>query len=78
MLAKGDCVLDEYKVRLWVGWHLHITLSLLALSLGPAGPGRRKSGGGEVDPADSPGGLEAFPPSGLAPTHHGRAGSGVD
>ena len=29
--AKGDCGLDEYEVRSWVGWHRHITLSLLAL-----------------------------------------------
>jgi SRSO17 transposase len=29
-LAKGDCGLDEYEVRGWVGWHRHITLSLFA------------------------------------------------
>jgi SRSO17 transposase len=32
-LAKGDCGLDEYEVRSWVGWHRHITLSLLALAV---------------------------------------------
>jgi len=31
-LAKGDCGLDEYEVRSWVGWHRHITLSLFALA----------------------------------------------
>lgn len=32
-LAKGDCGLDEYEVRSWVGWHRHVTLSLLALAV---------------------------------------------
>jgi SRSO17 transposase len=32
-LAKGDCGLDEYEVRSWVGWHRHVTLSLWALAL---------------------------------------------
>ena len=31
-LAKGDCGLDEYEVRSWIGWHRHITLSLWALA----------------------------------------------
>ena len=30
-LAKGDVGLDEYEVRSWVGWHHHMTLSLLAM-----------------------------------------------
>jgi SRSO17 transposase len=32
-LAKGDCGLDEYEVRSWVGWHRHVTLSMLALAV---------------------------------------------
>jgi SRSO17 transposase len=32
-LAKGDCGLDEYEVRSWVGWHRHATLSLFALAV---------------------------------------------
>lgn len=32
-LAKGDCGLDEYEVRSWVGWHRHMTLSLFALAV---------------------------------------------
>ena len=28
--AKQEVGLDEYEVRLWVGWHRHITLALLA------------------------------------------------
>ncbi len=31
--AKGDCGLDEYAVRSWVGWHRHVTLSLFALAV---------------------------------------------
>jgi len=29
--AKGKVGLDHYEVRSWVGWHHHMTLSLLAL-----------------------------------------------
>lgn len=49
-LAKGDCGLDEYEVRGWVGWHRHVTLSLFALAvvavirLRAAQPPRRKKG----------------------------------
>ena len=32
-LAKGECGLDEYEVRSWVGWHRHVTLSLYALAV---------------------------------------------
>jgi SRSO17 transposase len=32
-VAKGDCGLDEYEVRGWVGWHRHVTLSLFALAV---------------------------------------------
>ena len=28
--AKGETGLDEYEVRSWLGWHRHITLSMLA------------------------------------------------
>jgi SRSO17 transposase len=28
--AKGECGLDEYETRGWVGWHHHTTLSMLA------------------------------------------------
>lgn len=29
--AKGECGLDEYETRGWLGWHHHTVLSLLAL-----------------------------------------------
>ena len=32
-ITKGDCGLDHYEVRGWVGWHRHVTLSLFALAV---------------------------------------------
>ena len=29
--AKGEAGLDQYEVRSWVGWHHHMTLSMMAL-----------------------------------------------
>ncbi len=29
--AEGECGLDEYETRGWVGWHHHTALSMLAL-----------------------------------------------
>ena len=50
--AKGECGLDEYEVRSWVGWYRHITLSMFALAVlsvirsrVEAGKTRRKRGG---------------------------------
>lgn len=31
--GKGECGLDHYEVRSWVGWYRHVTLSLLALAV---------------------------------------------
>jgi SRSO17 transposase len=28
--AKGEVGLDAYEVRLWIGWHRHVTLAMLA------------------------------------------------
>ena len=30
-MGKGDVGLDEYEMRSWVGWHHHMTLSMLSL-----------------------------------------------
>jgi SRSO17 transposase len=31
--GKGECGLDQYEVRSWVGWYRHVTLSMLALAV---------------------------------------------
>ncbi len=46
--GKGECGLDEYETRGWVGWHHHTALSLLALWF--LGLQRRRLG--EKRPAD--------------------------
>ena len=49
-LAEGDCGLDEYEVRSWVGWHRHVTPSPFAPAAAAvirsraAEPARRKGG----------------------------------
>lgn len=50
-IGKGDCGLDHYEVRSWVGWHRHITPSLFALaavavirSRAVAGPKKKAAG----------------------------------
>lgn len=50
--AKGDCGLDEYEVRSWVGWYRHVTLSMFALAMlsvirsrAESGPVPEKKGG---------------------------------
>lgn len=51
--GKGEVGLGQYEVRSWVGWHHHVTLSLLALwflSLERARVGGEK-GGGDGEPA---------------------------
>ena len=45
--AKGEVGLDQYEVRSWVGWHRHVTLSMLALAYLAA---VRKAAIGGVDP----------------------------
>lgn len=58
--GKGEAGLDQYEVRSWVGWHHHVTLSLLALwflglerlAVGGKKSGRdRAAGSGDPQPA---------------------------
>ena len=42
--GKGECGLDHYEVRSWVGWYRHVTLSLLALAVLGAVRWRAESG----------------------------------
>jgi SRSO17 transposase len=59
-LGKGDCGLDGYEVRSWVGWHRHVTLSLWALAVVAAirsrvaKPSGRKRGGPRLIPLSVP------------------------
>jgi SRSO17 transposase len=58
--GKGEVGLDHYEVRAWVGWHHHMTLSILALwflqlernRLGGENPG--------IDRATNAGGIHPF------------------
>ncbi|QDV37007.1 IS701 family transposase [Tautonia plasticadhaerens] len=60
--AKGECGLDEYETRGWVGWHHHTALSMLALAflvlqrvrLGGKSVADERAGG--ACPVDSPAG----------------------
>jgi SRSO17 transposase len=60
--AKGECGLDEYETRGWVGWHHHTTLSMLALAfltlqrvrLGEKRAADERAGGAR--PVDAPAG----------------------
>jgi SRSO17 transposase len=40
--AKQECGLDEYEVRRWLGWHRHVTLSMLAHAFLSATRGRER------------------------------------
>src|SRR4051794_36753873 len=65
--AKGEVGLGQYEVRSWVGWHHHMTLSLLALwflilernRVGGENPGgERVAGAGDLHPAAAVAGPE--------------------
>jgi SRSO17 transposase len=68
--GKGETGLGDYEVRSWVGWHHHMTLSLLALwflclerrTIGGKNPGRHRATGAPdrhaaaaAAPCDGPG-----------------------
>jgi SRSO17 transposase len=82
--AKGQCGLDEYEVRSWVGWHRHVTLALLAHAYltvvrAQAAPGdaSKKTGGAgyrRADPTDGAGGASAVVAAPLAPAAARRVG----
>jgi SRSO17 transposase len=81
--AKQETGLAHYEVRSWVGWHHHVTLSLLALwflcserrRLGGENPGgdRRASAGGVHAAVAGPG---PEPGSGRRGDHAGSAAEG--
>jgi SRSO17 transposase len=73
--GKGEVGLDHYEVRSWVGWHHHMTLSLLALwflilekrRLGGENPG--------PDRAADAGGVRPAPPTDATEPAPDRRGS---
>jgi SRSO17 transposase len=52
--AKGECGLDEYETRGWVGWHHHTALSMLALAFLVLQKQRLGGKRGTDEPAGSP------------------------
>jgi SRSO17 transposase len=69
--GKGEVGLGQYEVRSWVGWHHHMTLSLLALWFLCCE--RRRVGG------ENPGGDRVAGPRGVHPTAaRPGAGPGAD
>lgn len=73
--AKGEVGLGQYEVRSWVGWHHHMTLSLLALWFLCCE--RRRVGGENAvrDGVAGPGDLQSVAPgAGLQPGADRRGG----
>ena len=71
--AKQEVGLDEYEVRLWVGWYRHITLALLAhaflaviRSYAAGGDGKRGIGSWENSPTDCARGQTTAMPAAVA------------
>ena len=72
--AKQEVGLDEYEVRLWVGWYRHITLALLAhaflaviRSYAAGGDGKRGICPGRTHPADRARGETVVMPAAVVP-----------
>jgi len=59
--GKGECGLDEYETRGWVGWHHHTALSMLALAFLVLQ--KQRLGGKKRAADDRPGGASAAGPS---------------
>ena len=75
-LSKGECGLDEYETRGWIGWHHHTALALLALAflvLNKLRLGKKRE---SDDRAGGPGG--SGPPVGGAAVGHGGNPSVVE
>jgi len=68
--AKGECGLDEYETRGWVGWHHHTALSMLALAFLVLQKQRLGEKRGTAERAGSP--RPAAPPVGGARVGHLR------
>ena len=81
--AKQEAGLAHYEVRSWVGWHHHVTLSLVALwflccerrRLGGENPGGDRVAGAR-DPHPSAAGAGAEPGADRRRGHAGAAAEG--
>src|SRR5204863_3140581 len=73
--GKGDCGLDEYETRGWVGWHHHTALSLLALAF--LARQRDRSGGKKPGADGARGAGRTLAPARRAGVGWGRAPAGV-
>lgn len=69
--GKGECGLDEYETRGWVGWHHHTALSLLALLFLVLQKHRLGEKRGRADKRARGAGA-AGAPAGRAPLGHSR------
>ena len=74
--GKGEAGLDHYEVRSYVGWHHHLTLSLLALwflSLERLAMGKKDAGGdGAAGAGDPDAAVAASGPHGAADCSGGQ------
>jgi SRSO17 transposase len=68
--AKGECGLDEYETRGWIGWHHHTALSLLATAFLVLQ--RVRLGGKRAADDRARGACPAVPPAGGAPVGRRR------
>jgi SRSO17 transposase len=72
--GKGEVGLAHYEVRSWVGWHHHMTLSLLALWFLILEKGRLGGKNPGVDGATTTGGVRPVAPAGAAELGADREG----
>jgi SRSO17 transposase len=69
-IGKGECGLDEYETRGWVGWHHHTALSMVAMAFLVVQKQRLGEKNPPTHPARGPG--RAGAPAGRARVGHGR------
>jgi SRSO17 transposase len=72
--GKGECGLDEYETRGWLGWHHHTALSLMALAFLVL---QKRRWGEKRAAGDGPGGPGTAPASARSPGLESRVDPGV-
>jgi SRSO17 transposase len=76
--GKSEAGLGDYQVRNWLGWHHHMTLSLLAAWFLVGETRRGKKAGAGVDGAASPSGSGVDLPEGVSMRYRGPEWSRAD